>query len=98
MDRHFIDLMLGQVYKGNRIGYTFTDDAWIDIALSFVERFGLQYDKDLLKSHHHSLGKLYSGMRNLIEHRGFVWDEKRRMVTAYGGVWDAYIKVRYLSV
>ncbi|KAK2640510.1 hypothetical protein Ddye_028305 [Dipteronia dyeriana] len=92
MDRHFIDLMLEHVYKGNRIGYTFNNEAWIDMAVSFVERFGLQYDKDLLRIHHRSLGNQYIDMKNLLEHGGFFWDERRQRVTAYGDVWDAYIK------
>ncbi|XP_031255410.1 uncharacterized protein LOC116113397 isoform X3 [Pistacia vera] len=92
MDRHLIDLMLEQVQSGNRIGYTFKNEAWIDMAVSFVERFGLKYDKDLLKVHHKSLEKQYYAMKNLLEHRGFSWDERRQMVTAYGDVWDAYIK------
>ncbi|KAL5835617.1 hypothetical protein ACOSQ4_015114 [Xanthoceras sorbifolium] len=92
MDRHFIDLMLEQVHKGNRIGYTFNNEAWIDMALSFVERFGLQYDKYLLRNHHQSLGKQYNDIKNLLEHRGFFWDERQQMVTGYGDAWDTYIK------
>lgn len=92
MDRYFIDLMLDQVHKGNKTGYTFSNEAWIDMALSFVDRFGLQYDKDLLKIQHNSLGKVYNDLKNLLAQRGFSWDERKQMVTAYGGVWAAYIK------
>lgn len=96
MDRYLIDLMLEQVHKGNRIGHTFNNRAWIDMGLSFLDRFGLQNDKDLLKIHHKSLGRVYSDMKNLLEQKGFCWDERRQMVTAYGDVWTAYIKVHCL--
>lgn len=96
MDRYFIDLMLDQVREGHKTGYTFSNEAWIDMALSFVDRFGLQYDKDLLKIQHNRLGKVYNDLKNLLAQRGFSWDERKQMVTAYGGVWAAYIKVNWL--
>ncbi|XP_021899032.1 uncharacterized protein LOC110815515 isoform X1 [Carica papaya] len=92
MDRYLIDLMLEQVRKGNRFSSSFNNEAWIDIAVSFVERFGLLPDKELLKSRHKHLGKLFNDMNNLLDQRGFFWDEKHQMVSAYDDVWDAFIK------
>lgn len=98
MDRYLIDLMIEQVREGNKMGYTFNDEAWIHMAVAFVERFGLGYDQDLLKIHHKSLGKQYNDIRNLLGQRGFSWDETRQMVTAHTGVWDAYLEVCCLFI
>ncbi|KAK9292996.1 hypothetical protein L1049_020979 [Liquidambar formosana] len=92
MDRYLIDLMLKQVLIGNRIGITFNKQAWIDMVASFKESFGSRHDRDVLRSRHQSLRKLYHDMKNLLDHGGFLWDETQQMIIAYDYVWDAYIK------
>ncbi|KAG2667698.1 hypothetical protein I3760_15G128000 [Carya illinoinensis] len=92
MDRHLIDIMLEEVHKGKKIDFTFKNQACIDMIMLFKERFALHYDKDFLKIHYRSLEKQYYDMKNLLDQSGFSWDETRQMVTAYGDVWDAYLK------
>lgn len=98
MDRHLIDLLLEQVHKGNRTKHTFNGEAWMEMVLSFMDRFGLQLDEDLLRNHHKSLGQLYNNMKILLDQGGFSWDETRQMITAHDVVWDTYIKVIYLFI
>lgn len=98
MDRYLIDLLLEQLQKANKIDYSLDDQAWVDVLVLFKERFGLQYDKDLLRSRYKSLEKQYHDTKDLLDRRGFWWDETQQMVTAYDDVWDAYIKVHNLSV
>ncbi|PQQ09204.1 hypothetical protein Pyn_31349 [Prunus yedoensis var. nudiflora] len=92
MDRFLIDLMLKQLQKVNKIDYSFDDQAWIDVLVLFKERFGLQQDKDLLRRRYKSLEKQYHDTKDLLDQRGFWWDDTQQMVTAYDDIWDAYIK------
>ncbi|KAF5455319.1 hypothetical protein F2P56_024911 [Juglans regia] len=94
MDRYFIDLMLEQVGKGNRFDdHLFSKRAWKHMTSLFNARFKFQYEKDVLKNRHKTLRNLYKAVKNLLDQRGFSWDEKRRMVTADNNIWDDYIKV-----
>ncbi|XP_038700570.1 L10-interacting MYB domain-containing protein [Tripterygium wilfordii] len=92
MDRFFIDLLLEQVYKGNRIGQTFLAQAWTDIVLSFNEKFQSHHDKDVLKNRYKHLRRQYNDIKNLLENSGFLWDGSREMVVADDYIWDAYVK------
>lgn len=97
MDRYFIDLMLEQVGKGNRFDdHLFSKRAWKHMTSLFNARFKFQYEKDVLKNRHKTLRNLYKAVKNLLDQGGFIWDDKRRMVTADNNIWDDYIKVRYL--
>ncbi|XP_017983022.1 PREDICTED: L10-interacting MYB domain-containing protein isoform X1 [Theobroma cacao] len=92
MERYFIDLMLEQMHRGNRIGHTFSKQAWTDMLTVFNAKFGSQYDKDVLKSRYTNLWKQFNGVKNLLGQSGFSWDESRQMVVADDYVWNAYIK------
>lgn len=92
MERYFIDLMLEQMNKGNRIGHTFNKKAWTDMLSVFNTKFGSQYDKDVLKSRYTNMWKQFNDIKNLLSQSGFCWDETQQMVVADDYVWDAYIK------
>ncbi|KAF4364516.1 hypothetical protein G4B88_012098 [Cannabis sativa] len=93
MDRYFIDLMLEQVNKGNKFDdHLFSKRAWKHMALLFNSKFKFQYEKDVLKNRHKTLRNLYKAVKNLLDQRGFNWDETRQMVTAENNDWDEYIK------
>ncbi|XVF48251.1 hypothetical protein PTKIN_Ptkin03bG0175100 [Pterospermum kingtungense] len=92
MERYFIDLMLEQMHRGNRIGHTFNKQAWTDMLNVFNAKFGSQYDKDVLKSRYTNLWKQFNDVKNLLGQSGFSWDESRQMVVADDYVWNAYIK------
>ncbi|XWS76609.1 hypothetical protein CRYUN_Cryun01aG0191400 [Craigia yunnanensis] len=94
MDRYFIDLMLEQVNKGNRFDdHVFTKTAWKNMGSLFNEKFKFDYEKDVLKNRHKTLRNLYKGVKNLLNQKGFTWDETRQMVISDNKVWDEYIKV-----
>ncbi|KAF2313038.1 hypothetical protein P3X46_019255 [Hevea brasiliensis] len=93
MERYFIDLMLEQMHRGNRIGHTFNKQAWTDMLIVFNAKFGSQYDKDVLKSRYTNLWKQFNDVKNLLGQSGFSWDETREMVVADDYVWNAYLKV-----
>uniref|UniRef100_A0A2N9GKK1 Myb/SANT-like domain-containing protein n=1 Tax=Fagus sylvatica TaxID=28930 RepID=A0A2N9GKK1_FAGSY len=92
MDRYFIDLMLEQLHRGNKIGRTYNMQAWTWMNASFSNKFGLLCDKDVLKDWYWSLRKEYMDVTDLLNHNGFAWDEIRQKVTADDFVWEAYIK------
>ncbi|RDY06143.1 L10-interacting MYB domain-containing protein, partial [Mucuna pruriens] len=92
MNRYLIDVMLEEVQKGNKIDYVLNNQAWSKMVVLFKERFGKQFDKDYLKNCCKGLENIYHNFRSLLEQRGFSWDEMQQMITAYDGVWDAYIK------
>ncbi|KAF5785290.1 putative Myb/SANT-like domain-containing protein [Helianthus annuus] len=94
MDRYFIDLMLEQVEKGNRIDdHLFSKKAWKHMTTLFNTKFKFHYEKDVLKNRHKTLRNLYKAIHNLLSLNGFSWDRTRHMVTADNQVWDDYIKV-----
>lgn len=93
MDRYFIDLMLEQVQKGNRIDGVFRKEAWIEMIGSFNAKFGFKYDIEILKNRYKTLRRQYNVIKNLLDLNGFVWDEARQMVTADDYVWQDYVKV-----
>ncbi|XP_010549970.1 PREDICTED: uncharacterized protein LOC104820967 isoform X2 [Tarenaya hassleriana] len=92
MDRHLIDLMLQQVYLGNRIGSSFCDESWAEMSLSFVDRFGLPQRKAPLKTRHKHFKRIYDDLENLLSRKGFSWDEKLQTVKANNYVWDVLFK------
>jgi hypothetical protein len=98
MDRYFIDLMLEQLHRGNKIGRTYNMQAWTWMNASFSNKFGLLCDKDVLKDRYWSLRKEYMDVTDLLNHNGFAWDEIRQKVTADDFVWEAYIKVPFFSL
>lgn len=94
MDRYFIDLMLEQVSKGNKFDdHLFSKRAWKHMSLLFNAKFSFPYEKDVLKNRHKTLRNLYKAIKNLLDQKGFSWDNKRQMVIANNNVWDEYIKV-----
>lgn len=96
MERYFIDLMLEQLHRGNRMGHTFNKQAWTDMLTMFNAKFGSQYDKDVLKSRYTNLWKQFNDVNNLLHQSGFSWDESRQMVVADDFSWNSYIKVTFL--
>ncbi|GFY91961.1 hypothetical protein Acr_08g0003570 [Actinidia rufa] len=65
MERYFIDLMLDQMHRGNRVGHTFTKQAWADMLVLFSAKFGSPHDKDLLKNRYSTLWKQYTMMSRI---------------------------------
>ncbi|CAL9233942.1 unnamed protein product [Arabidopsis halleri] len=92
MDRCLIDLMLEQVNRGNKIGETFTEQAWADMAESFNAKFGLQTDMFMLENRYILLMKERDDINNILNLDGFTWDEEKQTIVAEDEYWEAYIK------
>ncbi|KAL3819096.1 hypothetical protein ACJIZ3_005001 [Penstemon smallii] len=94
MDRYFIELMLNQKERGNKLDNTFTKQAWTDMLTLFAAKFGTEYNKRILRHRYKKLWKYYSDLLTLAGKKGFCWDEKQEMVVADDDIWDAHIKAR----
>ena len=93
MDQYFIELMLDQVGRGNKVANTFNKEAWTDMLALFNAKFGPQHGKRVLRHRHKKLSKYYTDVTNLLKHGGFSWNETQQMIIADDHVWDAYTKV-----
>jgi len=96
MDHCLIDLMLEQVSRGNKIGETFTEQAWADMAESFNAKFGLQTDMFMLENRYILLMKERDDINNILNLDGFTWDVEKQTIVAEDEYWEAYIKVKML--
>ncbi|XP_057963033.1 uncharacterized protein LOC131154346 isoform X2 [Malania oleifera] len=92
MDQYFVDLMLGQLEKGNMSNNTFKKQAWTDMVALFNARFCSQYSKRDLRHQHKKLLKYYNDVRSLLKEDGFSWDMKQQMIAAKDDTWDSYTK------
>lgn len=92
MDHCFVDLMVEQINKGNRIGSLFTEEAWMHMVEAFSARWGFQFDKQSLMDQYFYLVKKHDDISNILSQSGFAWDETLQTIIAGNDVWDAYIK------
>ena len=93
MDQYFIELMLNQQEKGNKLENTFSKQAWTDMLTSFNMKFGPHHNKRVLRHRYKKLWKYYRDISLLLKQNGFSWEETQQMITASDDDWDAYIKV-----
>lgn len=96
MESYFVGLLLDQVHRDNRMGYTFNKQAWNEMLASFNAHFGSPHDVKLLKNHYTALWMQFNDIKNFLDQNGFSWDETRQMVIASNHVWDTYIKVHFM--
>lgn len=93
MDQFFIELMLDQVRKGNKIGRTFKKKAWVDMIESFNARFESHYGKVVLKNRLNVLRRHYCTINVLLAKEGFSWDKREQKVVADDQAWQKCIRV-----
>ncbi|XP_020536605.1 uncharacterized protein LOC105637536 isoform X2 [Jatropha curcas] len=91
-DRYFIELMLEQVHRGNKINHSFNEQAWTHMIESFSEKFGVLCDRYILETQYLKLLKECDSITSLLSHSGFAWDAIQQMITADDAAWEAYIQ------
>ncbi|KAB2607976.1 hypothetical protein D8674_011144 [Pyrus ussuriensis x Pyrus communis] len=92
MDQFFVELMLDEVCKGNKVGCTFKKKSWITMITCFNEKFGFHHGRAVLKNRYNVLRKHYSSVNALLDQKGFTWDETQQKVVADDPVWNKYIE------
>lgn len=93
MDGCLTDLLLEQVYLGRKIDNGFHKDAWKDVVPGFNARCRMKLGKEHFKNRLRTWRKIYLSVKALLDHSGFRWDDKHKMVCAEDHVWEEYIKV-----
>ncbi|XVF55898.1 hypothetical protein PTKIN_Ptkin06aG0073300 [Pterospermum kingtungense] len=92
MDQYFLELMIDQVHKGNKVGCTFKKEAWVRMIILFNAKFGFQHSRAVLKNRYKILRSQYASIRTLLTQKGFHWDETQKMVIADDCIWSKCIK------
>ena len=77
MECYFIDLLLDQVHRRNRMGHTFNKQAWTDMLTMFNAYFGSPYDEKVLKSHYTNLWTQFNDVKSLLDQNGFSGDDTK---------------------
>ncbi|BAT78070.1 hypothetical protein LR48_Vigan04g227300 [Vigna angularis] len=91
MDQLFIELMVDQLSRGNRVDNGFNKKAWTDMLAIFNSKFGCQHGRRVLKNRFKKLLKYYRDITNLVK-QGFSWNEQQQMLLADDDIWDSYVK------
>ncbi|KAI4337231.1 hypothetical protein L6164_015674 [Bauhinia variegata] len=92
MDQFFIELLLDQVGRGNKVDNALNKKAWSEMLVMFNAKFGSQHGRRVLRHRYKKLWKYYCDIKLLLK-QGFSWDENQQMLVADDGVWDAYVRV-----
>eukprot|EP00256_Glycine_max_P056339 XP_014623838.1 L10-interacting MYB domain-containing protein isoform X1 [Glycine max] len=95
MDQFFVELMVDQVCKGNKIGTTFRRKAWVDMTESFNKRFLCHYGRVVLRNRFNVLRRHYRSINILLGKEGFSWDKTQHKVVADEQVWQKCIRVHH---
>uniref|UniRef100_A0A5B7BRF2 Myb/SANT-like domain-containing protein n=1 Tax=Davidia involucrata TaxID=16924 RepID=A0A5B7BRF2_DAVIN len=93
MDRCLTEKLVEQVKLGNKLEKNFKPVAYTAVVTTLNENFALDLTKENIKSRLKTWKKLYGLVKEVLSHRGFVWDEERKMVVATDSVWNEYIKM-----
>lgn len=86
------DLMVEQVYKGNRQNNSFGKKAWKHMCDDFYRKTGLKWDKEQLKNRYAVLRKQYTTVKSLLDRGGFTLDESTGTIVASEKAWTEYIR------
>ncbi|XP_031271525.1 L10-interacting MYB domain-containing protein-like [Pistacia vera] len=85
------DLMVDQVYKGNRKNNSFNRKAWRCICDEFYKKTGLKWDKEQLKNRYSVLRRQYGLVKSLLDHGDFfTWDDSSGTIIATDEAWAKY--------
>lgn len=96
MDRCLTEKLIEQVKLGNKVEKSFTPVAYKAAVKALNAKFGLDLKKANIRNRLKTLKKMYGHVKEILSHKGFMWDKTRKMVVANDAVWNEYIKVRFL--
>ncbi|XP_062102680.1 L10-interacting MYB domain-containing protein-like [Humulus lupulus] len=86
------DLMVEQVYKGNRQNNSFGKKSWKYMCDDFYRKTGLKWDKEQLKNRYAVLRRQYAAVKTLLDRGDFTWDESTGTIIASEKAWTEIIR------
>lgn len=92
MDNCLTDVLAEQVEKGNKVDNILKPAAFAAALKALNEKFGMHMTKGHIKNRLKTWRKQFGVLKELISHRGFVWNKTQKMVVANDSVWNDYIK------
>jgi hypothetical protein len=98
MDNCLTDVLVEQVEKGNKVDNILKPAAFAAALKALNEKFGMHVTKGHIKNRLKTWRKQFGVLKELLAHRGFVWNKTQKMVVANDSVWNDYIRVMLLPV
>lgn len=98
MDKCLTEVLAEQVKKGNKVDNILKPAAFAGALKTLNERYGMYLTKGHIKHRLKIWRKKFVVLKELLAHRGFMWNETKKMVVADNSVWNDYIKVILLHV
>ncbi|KAI8525963.1 hypothetical protein RHMOL_Rhmol13G0271300 [Rhododendron molle] len=92
MDRCLTEKLIEQVKLGNKVEKSFTPVAYKAAVKALNANFGLDLKKANIRNRLKTLKKMYGHVKEILSHKGFMWDKTRKMVVANDAIWNEYIK------
>ncbi|KAA8550353.1 hypothetical protein F0562_002037 [Nyssa sinensis] len=91
-EKFFIQLMVKEVYKGNRSSTTFSRKGWKHIEQEFCEKTNKRYNNSQFRNKFNQLRTRYHDFSKLLKEPGFSWDPVLSTAAATDAVWESVIK------
>ncbi|WJX38013.1 hypothetical protein P8452_25715 [Trifolium repens] len=92
MDNCLTDVLVEQVEKGNKVDNILKPAAFAAALKALNEKFGMHVTKGHIKNRLKTWRKQFGVLKELLAHRGFVWNKTQKMVVANDSVWNDYIR------
>lgn len=96
MDRWLAKLLAAEVKNGNKTDNILKPEAYMGALTVINKKFGLDLTKEHIKNRLKTWKKQFGILKEILVHKGFLWDEKQRMVVSDAAVWNDYIKVCFM--
>lgn len=93
MDNCLTEVLAEQVKKGNKADNILKPAAFAAAVKALNEKFGMYMSKGHIKNRLKTWRKQFGVLKELLAHRGFVWNKTQKMVVANNSVWNDYIRV-----
>ncbi|KAJ1400462.1 Myb/SANT-like domain [Sesbania bispinosa] len=93
MDNFLTEVLAEQVKKGNKVDNILKPAAFAAAIKALNEKFGMYLTKGHIKNRLKTWRKQFGVLKELLAHRGFVWNKTRNMVVADDSAWNDYIRV-----
>ncbi|KAG9409009.1 hypothetical protein AC1031_019270 [Aphanomyces cochlioides] len=93
-DAYLVKLLLRQKEAGKQTDSGFKKEAWTAILSKFNARFGLELDRNKVKTRYNQLKADWKLFLSLKDDSGFGWDDELKKPTAPETVWAERIAVK----